>query len=31
MKSINLFAFDPAKQRLQEKKQETGRGPESGG
>ena len=31
MKSINQFAFDPAEQRLQEKMQETGRGPENGG
>jgi len=31
MKSINLFAFDAAEQRLQEKMQETGRGPENGG
>ena len=31
MKSINQFAFDPAEQRLQEKMQDTGRGPENGG
>ncbi len=31
MKSIDQFAFDPAEQRLQEKMQETGRGPENGG
>lgn len=31
MKSINQFAFDAAEQRLQEKMQESGRGPENGG
>jgi len=31
MKSINQFTFDAAEQRLQEKMQETGRGPENGG
>jgi len=31
MKSINQFAFDAAEQRLQEKIQDTGRGPENGG
>jgi hypothetical protein len=31
VKSINQFAFDLAEQRLQEKMQETGRGPEDGG
>jgi hypothetical protein len=31
MKSINQFAFALAEQRLQEKMQETGRGPENGG
>ena len=31
MKSINQFAFDTAEQRLQEKMQDTGRGPENGG
>lgn len=31
MKSINQFAFDVAEQRLQEKTQESGRGPENGG
>lgn len=31
MKSINQFAFDPAEQWLQEKMQESGRGPENGG
>jgi hypothetical protein len=31
MRSINQFAFDAAEQRLQEKMQETGRGPENGG
>lgn len=31
MKSINQLAFDPAAQRLQEKMQVTGRGPENGG
>ena len=31
MKSINQFVFDPAEQRLQEKMQESGRGPENGG
>ena len=31
MKSINQFAFDAAEQRLQEKMQDTGRGPENGG
>ncbi len=31
MKSINHFAFDAAEQRLQEKMQDTGRGPENGG
>jgi hypothetical protein len=31
MKNINQFAFDPAEQRLQEKMQESGRGPENGG
>ncbi len=30
MKSINQFAFDAAEQRLQEKIQESGRGPENG-
>ncbi|MDA0787876.1 MAG: hypothetical protein O2780_00295 [Proteobacteria bacterium] len=31
MKSTNQFADEIAEQRLQEKKQETGRGPENGG
>ena len=31
LKSINQFAFDAAEQRLQEKMQQTGRGPENGG
>jgi hypothetical protein len=31
MKSINQFADEIAEQRLQEKMQETGRGPENGG
>ena len=31
MKSINQFADEIAEQRLQEKRQETGRGPENGG
>ncbi len=31
MKSINHFVFDHAEQRLQEKMQDTGRGPENGG
>ena len=31
MKSIKHFAFDAAEQRLQEKMQDTGRGPENGG
>jgi len=31
MNSINRFAFDAAEQRLQEKMQDTGRGPENGG
>jgi hypothetical protein len=31
MKSINQFAFDAAEQRLQEKMQDTGRGPENEG
>lgn len=30
-KSINQFTFDPAKQRLQEKMQDTGRNTENGG
>ena len=29
MRSINQFAFDAAEQRLQEKMQESGRGPEN--
>ena len=31
MKSINQFVFDAAEQWLQEKMQDTGRGPEKGG
>ena len=31
MKSINQFSDEIAEQRLQEKMQETGRGPENGG
>jgi hypothetical protein len=31
MKSINQFADEIAEQRMQEKMQETGRGPENGG